>query len=65
MTFAIITPAPICGSFADRMKFSALLWFIGLWTVSFMRRSLTGCGGWTGFSMATGCSILPAAPYCM
>ena len=33
MAFAIITPALICGSFADRMKFSALLWFIGLWTV--------------------------------
>ncbi len=31
MTFAIITPALICGSFADRMKFSAMLWFIGLW----------------------------------
>src|SRR5437588_11484721 len=31
MTFAIITPALICGAFADRMKFSALLWFIGLW----------------------------------
>src|SRR5215813_3462213 len=28
MTFAIITPALICGAFADRMKFSALLWFI-------------------------------------
>ena len=33
MTFAIITPALICGSFADRMKFSALLWFVGLWAV--------------------------------
>src|SRR5271170_2599016 len=33
MTFAIITPALICGAVADRMKFSALLWFIGLWTV--------------------------------
>ena len=33
MTFGIITPALICGSFADRMKFSALLWFIGLWAV--------------------------------
>jgi ammonium transporter, Amt family len=33
MTFAIITPALICGAFADRMKFSALLWFIGLWSV--------------------------------
>ena len=33
LTFAIITPALICGAFADRMKFSALLWFIGLWAV--------------------------------
>jgi len=33
MTFAIITPALICGAFADRMKFAALLWFIGLWAV--------------------------------
>jgi len=31
MTFAIITPALITGAFADRMKFSAMLWFIGLW----------------------------------
>ena len=30
---AIITPALICGAFADRMKFSALLWFIGLWAI--------------------------------
>jgi ammonium transporter, Amt family len=33
MTFAIITPALICGAFADRMKFSAMLWFIGLWSI--------------------------------
>jgi ammonium transporter, Amt family len=33
MTFAIITPALICGAIADRMKFSALLWFIGLWSL--------------------------------
>ena len=31
MTFAIITPALIVGAFADRMKFSAILWFTGLW----------------------------------
>ena len=31
MTFAIITPALIVGAFAERMKFSALLWFMGLW----------------------------------
>ncbi|MEN3286862.1 MAG: ammonium transporter, Amt family, partial [Bradyrhizobium sp.] len=33
MTFAIITPALICGAFADRMKFSALLWFMGAWSL--------------------------------
>ncbi|HCK82926.1 MAG TPA: ammonia channel protein [Candidatus Competibacteraceae bacterium] len=31
MTFAIITPALIVGAFAERMKFSALLLFVGLW----------------------------------
>jgi len=31
MTFAIITPALIVGGFAERMKFSAVLWFMGLW----------------------------------
>ncbi|WBG64862.1 ammonium transporter [Pseudomonas citronellolis] len=31
MTFAIITPALIVGAFAERMKFSALLIFTGLW----------------------------------
>jgi len=31
MTFAIITPALIVGAFADRMKFSALLLFMGIW----------------------------------
>ena len=33
MTFAIITPALICGAFADRMKFSAMLWFTGAWLI--------------------------------
>ncbi|MGD9787119.1 MAG: ammonium transporter [Sulfuricellaceae bacterium] len=33
MTFAIITPALIAGAFADRMKFSAMLWFIGIWSL--------------------------------
>ena len=31
MTFAIITPALIVGAFVERMKFSATLWFSGLW----------------------------------
>ncbi|NBV76331.1 MAG: ammonium transporter, partial [Methylococcaceae bacterium] len=33
MTFAIITPALIVGGFAERMKFSAMLWFSALWLV--------------------------------
>jgi len=33
MTFAIITPALITGAFAERMKFSALLLFLALWSL--------------------------------
>ncbi len=33
MTFAIITPALITGAVAERMKFSALMVFIGLWSI--------------------------------
>lgn len=33
MTFAIITPALITGAFAERMKFSALVVFIALWSL--------------------------------
>jgi len=33
LTFAIITPALIAGAYAERMKFSAMLWFIGLWAI--------------------------------
>lgn len=33
MTFAIITPALIVGAIVDRMKFSSLLFFMGLWLV--------------------------------
>jgi ammonium transporter, Amt family len=33
MTFAIITPALIVGAFAERMKFSSMLMFSGLWAV--------------------------------
>lgn len=31
MTFAIITPALVIGGFAERMKFSAMLWFAAAW----------------------------------
>jgi Amt family ammonium transporter len=33
MMFAIITPALIAGAFAERMKFSAYVMFIGLWSI--------------------------------
>jgi Amt family ammonium transporter len=33
MTFAIITPALITGAFADRMKFSAMVVFVVLWSL--------------------------------
>ena len=33
MTFAIITPALIVGAFAERMKFPAMLIFMGLWSL--------------------------------
>jgi Amt family ammonium transporter len=50
LTFAIITPALIVGAFAERMKFSALLWFMGLWvTVVYgpIAHWVWG-GGWLG-----------------
>jgi Amt family ammonium transporter len=33
MTFAIITPALICGAFAERMKFSSMMVFMGAWVL--------------------------------
>jgi len=33
MMFAVITPALITGAIADRMKFSAWFWFVGLWAL--------------------------------
>ncbi|MDP9128095.1 MAG: ammonium transporter [Pseudomonadota bacterium] len=33
MTFAIITPALIAGAFCDRIKFSSMLVFMGLWSL--------------------------------
>jgi Amt family ammonium transporter len=33
LTFAMITPALIIGGFAERMRFSAVLWFSALWLV--------------------------------
>ncbi len=51
MTFAIITPALIAGAFADRMKFSSMLWFMGLWSLfvySPIAHWVWGPGGYLG-----------------
>ncbi len=51
MTFAIITPALITGAFADRMKFSAMLWFMAFWLVLVyapIAHMVWGPGGWLG-----------------
>ncbi len=50
MTFAIITPALMVGAFAERMKFSAMLLFMGMWlTVVYapVAHWVWG-GGWLG-----------------
>ena len=58
MTFAIITPALIVGAFAERMKFSATLWFMAIWPdvrvrprvpLGVGRRRLARQQGHTGF----------------
>jgi Amt family ammonium transporter len=49
MTFAIITPALIVGSFADRMKFSSLLVFMGVWLLAVyapIAHMVWGPNGW-------------------
>jgi ammonium transporter, Amt family len=33
LTFAIITAALVVGSFVERMKFSAMVWFISMWSL--------------------------------
>jgi len=51
MTFAIITPALIVGAFAERMKFSAMLIFMGAWlTLVYapIAHWVWGPNGWLG-----------------
>ena len=51
MTFAIITPALIVGAFAERMKFSSMLWFTMFWLVLVyapIAHWVWGDGGWLG-----------------
>jgi Amt family ammonium transporter len=50
LTFAIITPALIVGAFAERMRFSAMLMFTGMWVVIvyFPVAHWVWGGGWLG-----------------
>src|SRR5580704_1257998 len=48
LMFAIITPALICGAFAERMKFSAMLLFMAMWSLLVyapMAHMVWGTGG--------------------
>ena len=50
LTFAIITPALVFGGVAERLKFSSMLWFSGLWLtlVYFPVAHWVWGGGWLG-----------------
>jgi Amt family ammonium transporter len=55
MTFAIITPALIIGAFAERMRFSATLWFVALWlTIVYLPICHMIWGGPTGWMARLG-----------
>ena len=63
LTFAIITPALIAGAFAERMKFSAMMWFMALWSlIVYAPIAHWVWGG--GFLGAGACSTSPAARWC-
>ena len=54
LMFAIITPALICGAFAERMKFSAMVLFMVLWSLlvySPMAHMVWGKGGFLNASL--------------
>src|SRR3954466_14029991 len=54
LMFAIITPALITGAFAERMKFSAMLLFMTLWSLVVyapMAHMVWGKGGWLNASL--------------
>ena len=54
LMFAIITPALICGAFAERMKFSAMLLFMTLWSLIVyapMAHMVWGKGGFLNASL--------------
>lgn len=54
LMFAIITPALICGAFAERMKFSAMVLFMVLWSIIVydpMAHMVWGKGGFLNASL--------------
>jgi Amt family ammonium transporter len=63
LTFAIITPALVVGGFAERMKFSALLWFSALWVTLVyapVAHWVWG-GGWLSDVFGSGAGVLDFA----
>jgi ammonia channel protein AmtB len=64
MTFAIITPALIAGALADRMKFSAFMWFMALWLLLVYCPVAHGYGA-AAFWARWARWISPAARWCI
>ena len=65
LMFAIITPALIAGAFAERMKFSGYLLFIGLWSLVVyapVAHWVWAAASWERRAWAR--STSPAAPWC-
>ena len=67
--FAIITPALITGAFAERMKFSAMLVYLILWSLFIydpMAHMVWGKGGFSMQRLAAAFRrwILPVAQWC-
>lgn len=63
LMFAIITPALICGAFAERMKFSAMVLFMILWSVIVydpMAHMVWGKGGFLNASLG---GIIPTLDF--
>ena len=63
LMFAVITPALIIGSTADRWKFGAFVPFIALWSILVYARSRTGCSRPRAGCSSGARSTSPAAPW--
>ena len=63
--FFIITPALICGAFAERMKFSTMVVFMILWgTLVYTAPCATGSGAAVSWPIAASTQgLLPAGPW--